>query len=184
MDDSCIIYLFWARSEAAITETDHKYGIYCRSIAMGILCNEADSEECVNDTWLRAWDSIPPQRPSSLRAFLGRITRNLALDRIRSASAAKRGGNFRALLGELRECLPDGKSDNITDKIAVTQVLNRFLEGLGPSDRLIFMRRYWYASSMEEIASSLKISLFSVRKSLAESKKTLREMLEKEDIYL
>lgn len=183
MDDSCIIDLFWARSEAAITETDHKYGIYCRSIAMGILCNEADSEECVNDTWLRAWDAIPPARPSALRVFLGRITRNLALDKIRAAGSEKRGGGMKVLIDELRNCLPQNDTaDGFTDKIAISQVLNSFLAGLDKKERIIFMRRYWYAASVEEIASDCKMTVYAVKKLLAKSRNTLKEMLEKEDI--
>ena len=106
MDDNLIIDLYWQRNEQAVAETEAKYGPYCRSIAYGILQNNQDTEECVNDTWLRAWDSIPPQRPGRLSAFLGRIARNLALDRYDYNHAAKRSGPFDQLLSELSECIP------------------------------------------------------------------------------
>ena len=106
MDDNLIIELYWQRNQLAVSETEIKYGPYCRSIAYGILQNNQDTEECVNDTWLRAWDSIPPQRPARLSAFLGRIARNLALDRYDYNHAAKRSGPFDQLLSELSECIP------------------------------------------------------------------------------
>ena len=111
MEDSQIIDLYWARLEQAIQETDTKYGGYCRAIAHNILKSVEDSEECVSDTWLRAWNAMPPQRPSVLSAFLGRITRNLSLDRYKAARAEKRGGSsFPAALDELSECVPAGGS--------------------------------------------------------------------------
>ena len=106
MDDNQIIALYWQRNEQAISETETKYGSYCRSIVYGILQNGADTEECINDTWLRAWDAIPPQKPARLSAFLGRIARNLALDRYDYNHAAKRSGSFDQLLSELNECIP------------------------------------------------------------------------------
>ena len=114
MEDSAIIDLYWAREERALSETDAKYGGYCRSIAHNILKNREDSEECVSDTWLHAWNAMPPQRPSILSSFLGRITRNLALNRCKAANAQKRQGSaFALLLDELDDCAvahPDPES--------------------------------------------------------------------------
>ena len=110
MEDSAIIDLYWAREERALSETDTKYGGYCRSIAHNILKNREDSEECVSDTWLHAWNAMPPQRPSILSSFLGRITRNLSFTRWEAARAQKRGGGqTEVLLSELADCLPGGE---------------------------------------------------------------------------
>ena len=128
MDDNLIIDLYWQRNEQAVAETEAKYGPYCRSIAYGILQNNQDTEECVNDTWLRAWDSIPPQRPGRLSAFLGRIARNLALDRYDYNHAAKRSGPFDQLLSELSECIPCQRDDFA--QLELTQILNSFLHSL------------------------------------------------------
>ena len=114
MEDSAIIDLYWAREERALSETDAKYGGYCRSIAHNILKNREDSEECVSDTWLHAWNAMPPQRPSILSSFLGRITRNLSFDRCRRQNAEKRGGGSLPLaLDELSECVPAGSSKRL-----------------------------------------------------------------------
>ena len=122
MDDNLIIDLYWQRNEQAVAETEAKYGPYCRSIAYGILQNNQDTEECVNDTWLRAWDSIPPQRPGRLSAFLGRIARNLALDRYDYNHAAKRSGPFDQLLSELSECIPCQQTEPVSPPILVLRV--------------------------------------------------------------
>ena len=173
MDDKQILDLYWERSEVAISETSKKYGKYCRYIAFNILHNDEDSEECVNDTYLRAWNSIPPNRPSVLKTFLGKITRNLSLDRYELLNAKKRnGGQMSLIFDEIQECIPSlDSTENIVEEIALTDILNRFLSSLSLEQRKIFMRRYWYLSPIKEI----KMSLFR-------SRNELKKLLEKEGI--
>lgn len=154
MDDQQIVDLYWQRSESAITETDMKYGRYCHAIAWQILFCEEDSKECVNDTYLKAWESIPPHRPDPLSAFLGRITRNLALNRYKHHRAKLRSPERISLvLDELHECIPDPKTtDQLIDDLVLTDLLNRFLTSLSTENRMIFMRRYWYLSPVKQIA--------------------------------
>ena len=186
MDDHQIVELYWARSEKAISETADKYGRYCHSIAYNILHSKEDSEECVNDTWLSAWNSMPEQRPDKLSAFLGRITRNLSLNRLRSYTAEKRGGGQVPLaLDELSECVPaNDRIDRIVDDFALADILNRFLASLNPEKRKIFMRRYWYLSPVAEIASDYGISESKVKMSLLRSRNALKTLLEKEGVDL
>lgn len=186
MDDQQIIELFWQRSENAIAEVDRKYGSYCHHIAWGILGSREDSEECVSDTWLRAWDAIPPQRPGDLATFLGKITRNLALDRYASRGAKKRGGGQLPLaLEELRDCVPAGDpTAQLIDRVVLTGALNQFLASLTPEARNIFLRRYWYFSSLREIAMDLGVSESKVKMSLLRSRGKLKKILQKEGIAL
>ncbi|MBQ8524330.1 MAG: RNA polymerase sigma factor [Clostridia bacterium] len=172
MDDSKIIELYWQRSECAISATSEKYGKYCYAIAYNILGNRSDSEECVNDTYLRTWESIPPKRPSKLSAYLGMITRNLSIDRYRSMSVEKRGkGQIPLVLDEMRYCFDT--CDDLVDSIAISEVINAFLKGLSDEKRRIFLRRYWYFSSIKEIAkdfgygeSKVKMMLLRLREEL------------------
>lgn len=132
MDDTKIIDLFWMRSESAISETANKYGSYCHLIAFRILHNDRDSEECVNDTWLGAWNAMPPKRPTVLSTFLGRITRNLSLDRWKQYNAKKRGsGEITVALEELQECIPAPVGVETTlDDMALADTLSRFILSL------------------------------------------------------
>ena len=184
MDDRQLIDLFFARSESAISESDKKYGSYLRYIAYNILNDHLDSEECVNDTFLNAWRSIPPHRPNKLSAFLGRITRNLALDRYRNTMSAKRGGGAVSLsLEELGSCLGTANfSDSLVDSIVLGEIINGFLAGLSRSDRVIFVQRYWYFCSIDEIAENLGIGQSRVKMSLLRSRSKLRQLLEKEGV--
>lgn len=186
MDDEAIIGLYWARSEQAIARTQEKYGAWCAGIARGILKNGADSEECVNDTWLRAWESMPTQKPERLRAFLGRITRNLALDRLKRYKSQKRGGGQLELtLSELGDCVPSGDDPaRRAGELALREALDRFLDGLNEDARIIFLRRYWYMLSVDEIARGLGVSRSKVKSSLMRSREKLRDMLEREGIML
>ena len=180
MDDNLIIDLYWKRSEAAISETDRKYGPYCRSIAYGILQNHEDSEECVSDTWLRAWEAMPPQRPNRLSAFLGKITRNLALDRFDYHHAAKRSAAFDQLLSELNECIPDRRDDYA--QLELTQLLNHFLRSLPREHRNLFLRRYWYCESIENLAKRYTMSQSAVKSNLFRTRNKLKAYLEKEGV--
>ena len=186
MDDRQIIALYNKRSEAALSETAKKYGRYCRTIAYNILFNEEDSEECVNDTWLRAWESIPPQCPERLSAFLGKITRNLALNRYKHKNREKRGGGQTLLvLEELSECIPGTDStEEAVEEVILTEVLNRFLEDLPAEKRKVFLRRYWYLSSVKEIAADFGLSESNVKMTLLRLRSKLKQTLEKEGIIL
>ncbi len=186
MDDKQILDLYWARSERAISETADKYGRYCHSIAYNILHSAEDSEECVNETWLKAWGNIPPKRPDRFPVFLGKITRNLSLNRYKRYNAEKRGGGQTALaLHELQECVPAGCCvEGIVDDLALAEALNHFLASLSGEARKIFMRRYWYLSSVKEIAADFGMGESKVKMSLLRSRNQLRILLEKEGITL
>lgn len=186
MEEKQIIDLYWARSETAISETAKKYGRFCHSIAFNILSNREDSEECVNDTYLHAWNAIPPRRPNRLSAFLGRITRNLALKKYESDTAAKRGGGQVPLaLEELAECIPAPNSvEQQVDDRVLAEVLNRFLAGLSPETRRIFLRRYWKLDTVNQIAQELGIGESKVKMSLMRTRGKLRSFLEQEGIGL
>lgn len=181
MEDSGIIALYWARDQEAIRATSEKYGAYCGSIAQNILGNRADAEECVNDTWLKAWDSMPPQRPAVLSAFLGRITRNLSLNRYHIRAAAKRGGGEAPLvLDELAEVVSGGESvEGALDRRELIRAIDRFLERLPPEKRSIFLCRYWYFDPVAEIAARFGRTENSVAVILSRLRQKLRrELLE------
>jgi len=186
MDDRRIIELYNERSEAAISETADKYGKYCHYVAYNILFNEQDSEECVNDTWFRAWNTIPPQQPNRLSTFLGKITRNLALDKYKYYNREKRGGGQTALvLDELNECLPASESTEQTvNGRLLIEVLNDFLRSLPAEKRQMFVRRYWYLSSISEIAKDYDISESNTKVILLRIRSKLKKVLEKEGIVL
>ncbi len=186
MDDKQIIDLFFERSEAAISKTADKYGKYCYHIAYNILHNEQDSEECVNDAYLRVWNAIPPQNPNNLMTFLGKITRNLALDRYKYQNREKRGGGQTALvLDELDECI--GTANDIEQVIndrLFADTLNLFLAELPPKKRQIFVRRYWYLSSISEIAKDFALSENNVKVILLRARNELKRFLKKAGISL
>jgi len=184
MEDSQIIKLYFDRSEQAIQETDTKYGGYCYSIAYNILTNREDSEEAVSDTYLSAWNAMPPRRPSVLATFLGKITRNISIDRWRKSRAFKRGGGqMEIALEELGECVSGGESaeDTVARK-EILASLNRFCAGLNDTDRKVFLCRYWYLDSMEEIAEKSGFSVSKVKSMLFRIRKRLNAHLEKEGL--
>lgn len=186
MNDNQIVDLYWERSEAAITETANKYGRYCYCIAFNILRRDEDSEECVNDTYLNAWNSMPPHRPIVLKTFLGKLTRNLSLNKFKQLSAEKRGnGQILVIIDELHECLSEkNNTESVVDDIVLTDVLNCFLASLSVEQRKFFMRRYWYMSTVKEIADDYKISESKVKMSLLRSRSKLKQLLEKEGISI
>lgn len=183
LEDLQIIDLFWARDPAAITETENKYGSYCMKIANNILDNGSDAEECVNDTYLRTWETIPPQRPEVFPPFLGKIVRNIALDRYRYHHAQKRFGKIDAMLSELEDCIPDGDTtaEHLEASI-VTDVINSYLAGLSKEKRLIFVRRYWYSQSIREIAKAFCMNEGQVKSILFRLRGGLKLALEKEGV--
>lgn len=186
MDDRQIIDLFWNRSENAILETQLKYGHYCHSISYNILHNDEDAKECVNDTLIKAWNAIPPNKPNCFKTFLAKIIRNLSLDRYEKYHAQKRGcGEIALALGELQECLPQTDSTSaVADELTLQDVLNTFLRSLPAETRKIFIRRYWYLSTIKEISSDYSIKESKVKMSLLRTRNQLRGILEKEGIKI
>lgn len=184
MEDEAIIGLYFERSERAITESDRKYGPFCEGIAFRILRNREDSEECVSDTWLKAWGAIPPAKPRFLKAFFGKITRNLSLTRYEREHAVKRGGGETAApLSELEECIASPEAASWSpDRQVLTDVLNGFLRKLSYEKRTIFVRRYWYFDQVKDIARDLGISESKVKMTLLRQRRELAEILGKEGI--
>ncbi len=184
MDDKNIIELYWSRSEAAIEETDRKYGRYCYRIAFNILANQEDAEERVSDTYLTAWNHIPPERPKIFSAYLGKITRNLSLKCWRDQHAQKRGGGQTLLaLEELEQCLSDGNStEKEVDRKLLAETINRFLDRLPEQQREIFLQRYWYLQPIQQIAREHAYSDSKITSMLFRIRKKLHQALEKEEL--
>ena len=184
MKDTEILDLYWERDERAIEETQKSYGNYCYSIAFHILHTREDSEECVNDTWLRAWKSIPPRRPTMLSTYLGKITRRIAIDRWRARSADKRGGGEVILaLEELQECVSDRSNpEEFAAKKELGRSINRFLDGLSGQERNVFLLRYWYLYSIADIAEKFGWSQSKVTSMLHRIRKKLQKQLIKEGL--
>lgn len=184
MDDRAIVELYHRREERAIAETDKKYGGLCRSIALRLLGVREDAEECVNDTWLHAWNAMPPQRPGILSAFFGKLTRNLSLDRWRRLKAAKRGGNqVEVALHELEDCLPDRRSpDEALEAGETAALISAFLRRYPEADRALFVRRYFHLEPLEELADRFGLSVGQVKSRLHRMRAKLRMELEKEGV--
>jgi len=184
MTDREIIGCYWNRSETAITATAEKYGNYCHTIAYNILHNHEDAEECVNDTYLLAWRSIPPERPIQLSAYLGKITRNLSLNRFKQYHAQKRGtGQVPLVLSELEDCIPAGSNvEQAMEEMFLVNSIERFLQGQSRDKRNIFIRRYFLLSPLEEIASSYGMSRSKIKSLLFRMRKNLKKHLEKDGI--
>ena len=184
MEDSVIVSLYWDRDEQALRETANKYGPYCHTIAYNVVRNRQDAEECVNDTYVQAWNAMPPQKPTVLRAFLGKITRNLAINRYRAAHSKRRGGGqLPAVLEELEDCFSDGPEAAL-EEAELTRLLDRFLRQLPPKDCIVFVRRYWYMDSLADIAGRCHMALGSVKSSLHRSRNKLKNYLEQEGIFV
>ena len=185
MHDFEIIELYWNRDERAIAESDIHYGAYCRRISMNILSNAEDTEECVNDTWRRAWENIPPQKPSSLSAFFGRIVRNSSISRYRANRAKKRFDGISLLLSELEDCLPSRSSAaEEAEGQSLSETLGRWLSELPQNDRILFIRRYWYGDSVKSLAKESGITQNQLSKRMLRLRKKLREILEQEGFYI
>lgn len=186
MDDNKIIDLYWERSETAIAETADKYGRYCHYISYNILHNNEDAEECVNDTFIGAWKSMPPQRPNCLSTFLGKITRNLSLNRFKLYNAQKRGlGQTELVLSELEECIPAPNNvAQATDEMILLESINKFLYSLPPIKQKIFVRRYWYLITIKDISKQYDMTNSKVSSMLFRLRNELKIHLEKEGIVL
>ncbi len=184
MEDRQIVALYVARSDRAIDETERKYGAYCRSIAKNILHSDQDADECVSDAYLGAWNSIPPQKPEVLGAYVGKLTRRKAIDRLRERDAVKRGGGaVRLAFEELGECIPAG--GGVEEELLRRELagaVRRFVHALGQTERNVFLLRYWYVCPVAEIAGRLGFSESKVKSMLLRTRKKLRAFLEREGI--
>ena len=185
MEDTKIIDLFWERDESAIRETEITYGRYCRTIAFNILGDEEDVQECLNDTWLGAWNSIPPARPACLSAFLAKITRNLAISKYRAKYAKKRTGDrLSESLDELGECIPLS-SDNVSqtvDRRMLEDTINGYLDTVSEKQRRIFVRRYFFMDTIAEISQMYGIGQSDVKVTLMRMRRSLQKVLEEEGL--
>ena len=185
MDDTQIIDLYWDRDQGAITATAGKYGSFLHALSWNILRSHHDAEECVNDTYFRAWNAMPPERPSALRAWLGRITRNLSLDRWKAGRTESRGAGMETLLGELDECIPDHRGpEQAAEERVLAECVSVFLRGQTADNRYIFLRRYWYGESIAEIAEACGAGSGRIRSSLFRTRARLRRRLEEEGVFL
>lgn len=183
MDDQLIIRLFLERSEQAVDELDRKYGKLCRMISRNILGNEEDAKECVNDAYLAAWNTIPPQKPNPLQSYICKITRNISLNKYRSMSVGKRNHAYDVTLEELSDCLVS--RENVEEEILVRELsdeLNVFLGTLEEKERAVFIWRYWYCDSIPEIAVKMRMSTNLVRVRLYRTREKLKKYLERKGL--
>ena len=186
MDDEKILDLYFAREETALQATAEKYGAYCNAVALGILHSREDAQECVNDTYLRAWEAIPPKRPSMFRVYLGKITRNLSLDKYRRQTAVKRRGDTVGTLhGELNECIPGTTTvESEIENAQITYAIDQSLRKMGQEMRLVFMRRYWHADSIDDIAGRYSMTVGKVKSILFRARQKMKKDLEWEGVFV
>ena len=183
MTDNEIIALYWARDERAITETDLKYGRFCRSVADNVLTVKEDAEECVNDTYAKVWNVIPPQKPLQFRAWLGRIVRNIALNLWNKNHAAKRYKGMEVLLSELEECVPSAQTvEDEIDDAELGRAISSWLRTLPEEDRTYFVLRYWNGEALKDIAHRFGSSPEKLAQKMHRLRKNLKDALEKEGI--
>lgn len=184
MEDNMIIELYWARDEAAISETDAKYGHYCYTVAYNILADGSDAEESVSDTYFAAWRSMPPHRPGVLKSFLGKLTRRCSISLWRKNHAGKRGGGqIEAALEELSECIPD--RHGIDERLELRELagaIDTFLRTLPEDSRRVFIRRYWHLDSIDAISGRFVYRRGKVKTVLFRTREALRDYLSKEDL--
>lgn len=185
MEDSRIIELFFSRSEQAVVELSYKYGAICRRIAFNILSNLEDAEECVNDTFLGVWSSIPPQKPNPLSTYVCKITRNIALKRYRYNTAKRRNSFYDISLSELEECIPSVAQNAVScTEEELTEVIENFLASLDKRSRILFVKRYWYAESVKIIAEEFDMTENHVAVKLLRIRGKLKTYLEKKGILV
>lgn len=184
MDDNQIINLFFQRDEDAVRAIDEKYGSKLNALVANILQSREDGLECVNDTYMKAWNSIPPARPEYLFAFLAATARNIAIDLIRKNNAGKRQAKVVELTKELEECIGDGGLQSNLDKEDIGALLSDFLEFIDENKRIIFLRRYWYSDSIKDISKRMQMSESAIKVTLHRTRKELRKYLESEGLYL
>lgn len=186
MKDNEILDLYWNRDESAISLTADTYGKYCYSVAYNILHNNEDAEECLNDTWVNAWNSIPPHRPNRLSTFLGKITRNIAINRYKQMNTQKRGeGQVDIALNELEGCLSSQMDvEQMADEMVLTEAIDRFLRMQPRTERNIFVGRYWHLYSITELAKAYNMSESKIASMLFRMRNKLKIHLEKEGVYI
>lgn len=183
MTDSKIIELYYQRDQQAIAETNEKYGPFCRAIAWNILSVWEDVEECVNDTWHAAWNRMPPDLPQSLKAFLGRITRNLSISRFRANRAKKRYDGMEILLSELDDCVPDKRDvEQIVDEHRLSELISDWLDRLNVDDCTLFVRRYWYGDAVKTLAKKWGCTPNKMAQRMLGLRRELKAFLEKEGV--
>ncbi|MCI8870771.1 MAG: sigma-70 family RNA polymerase sigma factor [Lawsonibacter sp.] len=183
MEDAAIVQLYWDREERAIAESDRKYGIFCIRMAQNILNSSQDAEECVNDTWHRAWDTMPPQRPENLRAYLGRIVRNLSIDRWRRGRAQKRGEGMELMLSELEGCLPGGPTpEQELENREITRAIEGWLDTLTREERALFLGRYWYGERVDALSRRWSCTPNAMAQRLLRLRSGLRRWLEEKEV--
>ncbi len=185
MDDRQIVDLYWQRDDAAIRETELKYGPFCRGLAYNVLSSHEDAEECVNDTWQKAWDSMPDERPSLLRAWLGKVVRNLALDRWRRDHAQKRYNGLDVMLDELEDCVPASTTvESTVDAMELGRTISKWLRSLPKDDRALFVRRYWNGEALNALAADLGIPAAKLAQKMYSLRQSLKKVLEMEGIVV
>lgn len=185
MDDRQIVDLYWQRDDAAIRETELKYGPFCRGLAYNVLSSHEDAEECVNDTWQKAWDSMPDERPSLLRAWLGKVVRNLALDRWRRDHAQKRYNGLDVMLDELEDCVPASTTvESTVDAMELGRTISKWLRSLPKDDRVLFVRRYWNGEALNALAADQGVPAAKLAQKMYSLRQNLKKVLETEGIVL
>lgn len=185
MNDSQIIELYFQRSETAITETSKKYEKYCKSIIYNITRNNEDTKECLNDTYMSLWESIPPNKPTSFSSYIGRIARNIAINfSLKKKTKKRNNGQLDFILSELEECIPNKTLEDVYDEKILLSCINEFLESLPPLNRKVFVRRYWLANSIKEISKQYDMNENNVKSLLFRMRASLKEYLEKEGYKL
>lgn len=181
MEDLQIIELYFQRDEAAISETDHKYGVFCHNLALNVLSINADAEECVNDTYLQAWNSIPPQRPNKLGVWLGRVVRNIAINLWNKKHRQKRYVGIEQLLDELENCIPSPQTlEREIEEKELTEVINKWLLSLSRDDRILFTRRYWNGEALNKLAKEYAVTPGRLAKRMYKLRQDLKLTLEQE----
>lgn len=185
MEDQQIIALYFARNEAAIKETDRKYGSYCHRIARNLLQIREDAEECVNDTYFAVWNKVPPENPRSLSAFLSRILRNIAISRFRRDHARKRYDGMELLLSELEDCIPSPNTvEKVLEEKELSEIISDWLESLSADDRTLFIRRYYHGDSVKSLAKISASNPERLSSRLFILRKTLKKILEEKGVSL
>ncbi len=185
MEDSRIIELYWRRDEKAIAETSQKFGSFCIRVAMNILSVREDAEECVNDTYHRAWNAIPPERPAAFRAWLGRIVRNLSLNRYQKNHASKRFSGMDAMLSELEDCIPSPQNvETIIETNELSELISDWLMSLPKEDRVLFVKRYRSGEALKTLAAEHGISQNKLAQRMYRMRISLKVSLEREGVYL
>ncbi len=185
MEDNQIIELYFRRDESALAETAKKYGSFCLSIAMNVLSVKEDAEECVNDTYHKAWNQIPPTRPDSFKAFLGRIVRNCSISKYRALHAKKRFHGLEIMLSELNDCIPAMTDvEQTMEAKELSEYISAWLEGLPAEDRVLFVRRYWYGDEVRNLAKQCGVSATQMTQRMLRLRRKLKKFLTEKGVIL